>query len=78
VPMTGVSARSIGARMSALHLAVARLDTTRNAILAVLLALVAIAVLAVGAVTSVLLLVGGDVEPVARGLLWVGDIRWRR
>lgn len=64
--------------MTTLHLAVARLDTAHRTVLAVLAALVALAVLAAALITSVLLLVGGDVEPVTRGLLWVGDIRWRR
>lgn len=64
--------------MATLHLTVARLDAARPMVLAVLLAVVAIALLSVAAVTTVLLLADGDLDPVARGLLWVGDIRWRR
>lgn len=64
--------------MTTLHLTAARLDTARPTVLAVLLAVAALALLAVAAVTSVLFLADGDLEPVVRGLLWVGDIRWRR
>lgn len=64
--------------MNTLQLTVARLDTAGRTALTALLAVVALALLAVAAVSATLLLVGGDLEPVARGLLWVGDIRWRR
>lgn len=64
--------------MATLQLTIARLDAAHRMVLAVLMALFAVALLAVAAVSSALLLTGGDLDQVTRGLLWVGDITWRR
>lgn len=64
--------------MNTVYLTIARLDSTYRLAVSILLALAAVALLAVAAVSSALLLTGGDLDQVTRGLVWVGGITWSR